>query len=265
MDKSISILGSGWLGLPLAKQLLQQFTRVNISTRSVEKAKLLAASGLTPYIIDIENPTDNLQAFLQSDTLIVNITGKNISAFENLLKEIEISPVKKVLFTSSTGVYPQKNGLCFESDELTHVDHPLLTIENLFLKNRHIKSTILRCAGLIGGKRHPGRFFASGRAIRDAQAGVNLIHLDDCLAIISLIISKNIFPEILNVCADTHPSKALFYQFNAVALGLPKPDIDNADNVINKIVVNEKLKGLLNYQFIHADLMQIDPIKDYDH
>ena len=78
-------------------------------------------------------------------------------------------------------------------------------------------------------------------------------------------VPKNIFTEILNVCADTHPSKALFYQFNAVALGLPKPDIDNADNVINKIVVNEKLKGLLNYQFIHADLMQIDPIKDYDH
>jgi nucleoside-diphosphate-sugar epimerase len=264
MKKSISILGSGWLGLPLAMQLHKQFSRVNISTRSAEKSNQFGAMGLTPFIIDIENLTDNIQPFLQSDILIVNITGKNIAAFNNLIHEIESSPIKKVLFTSSTGVYPQKKGLCYESDDLTHVDHPLLTIENLFLSNKYFKSTILRCAGLIGGKRHPGRFFTSGRAIRDAQAAVNLIHLDDCIAIISSIISKNIFPEILNVCADTHPSKEAFYLFNATAIGLPKPDIAKEPSVVSKIVANDKLKTLLSYQFIHADLMKIDPIKDYD-
>lgn len=264
MGKSISILGSGWLGLPLAKQLQQQFSDVNISTRSEEKSKQLGAKGLTPFIIDIENLTDNIQPFLQSDILIVNITGKNITAFKNLIREIEISQVKKVLFTSSTGVYPQKTDICYESDDLTDVEHPLLTIEQLFLTSKYFKSTILRCAGLIGGKRHPGRFFASGRTIRDAQAGINLIHLDDCIAIISLILRKNIFPEVLNACADTHPSKEEFYLFNAATLGLPRPDITKESNAANKIVANEKLKALLSYQFIHADLMKIDPIKDYD-
>ncbi|MEH6454292.1 MAG: dTDP-glucose 4,6-dehydratase, partial [Psychromonas sp.] len=129
MDKSISVLGSGWLGLPLARLLQQQFSQVNISTRSTEKSNQLEALGLTPFIIDIENFTDNIQPFLQSETLIVNITGKNIDAFKSLLQEIEKSPVKKVLFTSSTGVYPQQAGVCYESDDLSHVDHPLLTIE----------------------------------------------------------------------------------------------------------------------------------------
>jgi nucleoside-diphosphate-sugar epimerase len=264
MEKSISILGSGWLGLPLAKQLQQQFSRVNISTRSEEKSKQLGAKGLMPFIIDIENLTDNIQPFLQSDILIVNITGKNITAFKNLIREIEISQVKKVLFTSSSGVYPQKTDVCYESDDLTDVEHSLLTIEQLFLTSKYFKSTILRCSGLIGGKRHPGRFFASGRAIRDAQAGVNLIHIDDCIAIILLILRKDIFPEIINACADTHPSKETFYLFNATALGLAKPEIAKEPNVGSKIVANEKLKALLGYQFIHADLMKIDPIKDYD-
>lgn len=263
MEQSISVLGSGWLGFPLAMQLQKQFSRVNISTRSTEKSNQFEAIGLTPFIIDIENINDNIQPFLQSDILVVNITGKNIEAFKKLVHEIEKSPVKKVLFTSSTGVYPQQDGVCYESDDLSQVEHPLLTIEQLFLTSKHFKSTILRCAGLIGGTRHPGRFFASGSAILDPQAGVNLVHLDDSLAIIVLIINKNIFPEIINVCADTHPTKEQFYLFNATALGLVKPELAKESSIGGKIIANDKLKALLDYQFIHADLMKIDPIQDY--
>ncbi|MEH6452601.1 MAG: dTDP-glucose 4,6-dehydratase, partial [Psychromonas sp.] len=93
---------------------------------------------------------------------------------------------------------------------------------------------------------------------------VNLIHLDDCLAIILLILRKNIFSEILNACADTHPTKQQFYLFNALALGLVKPQIANEPSAAAKIVSNDKLKALLSYQYNHPDLMQIDPIKDYD-
>ncbi|HEY5715736.1 MAG TPA: dTDP-glucose 4,6-dehydratase, partial [Psychromonas sp.] len=142
--------------------------------------------------------------------------------------------------------------------------HPLLEIEALFQQNKHFKSTILRFSGLIGGKRHPGRFFATGKPIRLANAGVNLIHLEDCLAIIAIIIKQHIFPGLFNACADTHPSKADFYTANALALGLDKPNLSEENKQSNKIVSNEKLKKRLNYQFIHADLMQIDAHQDYD-
>lgn len=264
MGKSISIMGSGWLGLPLAKQLQPDFDSVHISTRTDDKVKPLLAAGLQPFIIDIENITDNIQPFLQSETLIINITSKNITGFKNLLKEIEISPVKEVLFISSTSVYPQQSERCEESQQLDMASHPLLIIEQLFSQNKHFKSTILRFSGLIGGKRHPGRFFASGRAIQFANAGVNLIHLKDCLTIIGIIIKRHIFPELLNACADTHPSKAQFYTLNALALGFNKPNLSASHQQSNKIVSNEKLKKCLNYQFFHEDLMQLDPIKDYD-
>lgn len=264
MEKSISILGSGWLGLPLAKQLKLSFETVRISTRTDDKVEQFISAGLQPFIIDIENITDNIQLFLQSDTLIINITSKNITGFKNLLKEIEISSVKEILFVSSTSVYPEQNGLCQESEQLDMASHPLLIIEQLFSQNKHFKSTIIRFAGLIGGKRHPGRFFASGRAVQFANAGVNLIHINDCLAIIGIIIKRHIFPELLNACADTHPSKAQFYTVNALALGFNKPNLDEENKQSNKIVSNEKLKKCLNYQFVHADLMQLDPIRDYD-
>ncbi|MFQ3175272.1 MAG: nucleoside-diphosphate-sugar epimerase [Psychromonas sp.] len=264
MQKSISILGSGWLGLPLAKLLQSDFDAVNISTRTEDKLTQLSSSGLQPFVIDIENITDNIQPFLQSNTLIINITSKNVAGFKNLLKEIEISPVKEILLVSSTSVYPAENGLCQESQQLNMSSHPWLIIEQLFSQNKNFKTTIIRFSGLIGGKRHPGRFFASGKAIQFADAGVNLIHITDCLAIIGIIIQRHIFPELFNACADTHPSKAQFYTLNALALGFNKPNLSEDYLQSNKIISNEKLKNRLNYQFTHGDLLQLDPLKDYD-
>ncbi|ABM05309.1 dTDP-glucose 4,6-dehydratase [Psychromonas ingrahamii 37] len=264
MQKSISILGSGWLGLPLAEQLRPDFDSVNISTRRNDKVALLLSARLQPFIIDIDNITDNIQPFLQSNTLIINITSKNVEGFKNLIKEIEMSPVKEILLVSSTSVYPSENRLCQESEPLDMSSHPLLIIEELFNQNKHFKTTIVRFSGLIGGKRHPGRFFASGKAIQFADAGVNMIHITDCLAIIGIIIKRHIFPELLNACADTHPSKAQFYTLNALALGFNKPNLSDKNTPSNKIVSNEKLKKCLNYQFIYGDLMQLDPIRDYD-
>lgn len=267
MKQRISILGSGWLGVPVAKTLLESASNINISTRQTEKVKSLARLGLQPFIIDIDNLAENIDAFLDCDILLVNITSKNISAFEKLVDKIQLSSIKQVLFISSTGVYPNQDKLCKESDDLEKVQHPLLTIESLFINNQHFQTTVIRFAGLIGGARHPGRFFATSKVpkkiIAAPQAAVNLIHLDDCIAIIDNIIKHGIWGEVFNACADTHPSKALFYTHNALQLGLQQPRLNNESSLANKVICNAKLKKMLNYRFIHSDLMKIDAIKDY--
>ncbi|WP_028863477.1 NAD(P)H-binding protein [Psychromonas aquimarina] len=263
MGISISVLGSGWLGLAAALKLSDNFTSVNISTRSVTKARELKKPDLKAFVVDIDSISDNIQLFLQSEILLITITSKNIEAFKHLIKEIEQSPVKKVIFISSTSVYPEKNSICREDDDLEDIVHPLVKIERLLQENKNFQTTILRCAGLIGGQRHPGRFFNS-KQIQNILAPVNLVHRDDCLQIISLIIAKAVWGKVLNVCADTHPAKADFYTYNAAALGLDKPDLGTQNSGLNKVVSNEVLKSLLDYRFIHADLMQIDPIADYD-
>jgi nucleoside-diphosphate-sugar epimerase len=257
MGKNISILGAGWLGSRLAEKLVKQGGRVKIATRSAQRLRELSIAGVAAYQLDIEKLTDNIAEFLNAQTLIINITCKNISAFKKLIREIEKSPIEKVIFVSSTSVYPAQHGLCQESDRLDVTTHPLLQIENLLHGNNHFKTTILRFAGLIGPKRHPGRFFTSGKKIRDPSASVNLIHLDDCIGIIKKVIEKEAWGEVFNCCADSHPSKRDFYSKSALSLGISVPEFLSSDITSNKVVANSKIKEILDYQFIYPDLDKI--------
>jgi nucleoside-diphosphate-sugar epimerase len=253
----ISILGSGWLGAKLPELFVKEGHSVHISTTSAKKLASLTSAQVSAYLIDIERLSDNIQDFLNAQIVIINITSKNSAAFKNLIREIEKSPVEKVLFVSSTSVYSPSHELCRESDALDSSSHPLLQREEMFTNNRHFQTTILRFAGLIGPKRHPGRFFRSGKKIRDPQARVNLIHLDDCLSIIHKIVEKQAWGQIFNACADAHPSKQEYYTKCALALGLTAPAFLTPEISSQKVVSNSKLKECLDYQFIYPDLERI--------
>jgi len=254
---NISILGSGWLGLPLAHSLQNSGQKVCVSTRSLTKAKELSEQGLVSTIVDIESPSMQLQDFLKADTLIINITSKSYSAFQSLSLDIEKSPVKHVLFVSSTSVYGNDQGLCKETDHL-HIETNLRKIEKLFMENKNFDCTIIRFAGLIGRKRHPGRFFATGKAIKDANAKVNLIHQLDCIKLIETILNKAAWGEVFNACADSHPNKKEFYGEMARSLGYHEPISLITEPSSTKVICNEKIKKYLGYTFVYPDLYHIN-------
>ena len=79
---------------------------------------------------------------------------------------------------------------------------------------------ILRLAGLVGPSRHPGRFFA-GKSAPDGQHVVNLVHLQDVVAAIELLLQAPKGGHIYNLCAPRHPARGLFYPQMARELGLP--------------------------------------------
>ena len=64
----ISILGCGWLGLPLAKSLIEKGFWVNGSTTSLEKIAVLKNEGITAFQIEVtENEIiGNLENFLKN-------------------------------------------------------------------------------------------------------------------------------------------------------------------------------------------------------
>lgn len=255
--KSISILGSGWLGLPLADHLVQQGHTVKASTRSIERSKDIEAIGAKSFVVDIDGPLAETGEFLDADILLVNITSKNSEGFHRLINEIEKSQVRKVIFVSSTSVYKNTNGVVSEDTGSENQTSPLYLIENLFLSNKSFNTTVIRFAGLIGFNRHPGRFFGE-RKIPQPDAPVNLIHRDDCIAIIDSIIKQDLWGEVFNACADTHPSKREFYSNARQSLGLPVPEFEESADSGYKIVSNEKIKQAPGYRFIHADLLKID-------
>ncbi|HYF02974.1 MAG TPA: SDR family oxidoreductase [Patescibacteria group bacterium] len=259
MPKTISILGCGWLGLPLAQSLLKNGFRVSGSTTSPDKVEVLKNAGIEPFLINIENSISRIDEFLKADILIISITSKNTDAFKNLLLKIGNSPVQKVIFFSSTSVYGDSAKVVTEESP---VSGSLAEIEALFKNSTSFQTTILRFGGLLGGTRHPGSFFTN-KIVLEPDAPVNFIHRTDCIRIIEAVIANNVWGETFNCCADTHPTKREFYTHCAISLGLEPPQFADKSNGGFKAVSNAKLKERLQFQFSFPDVMNLPQPEDF--
>jgi nucleoside-diphosphate-sugar epimerase len=269
--KRISILGSGWLGLPLAIELNHANFHIKASSRGPERLAQLRKAGIEAQAYDIEvlNARKNTHEneFLQADILIINITSKNIEAYTQLIAEIENSTIQQVLFISSTSVYQnsaQLDSLAITEDDAAALKPcPLLDIEHLFQNNAHFKTSILRFSGLIGYQRHPGRFFLATteddsvycKTIKNPDARVNMIHRDDCIGIIRAVIDQNRWDEVFNGCASQHPTRREFYQAALSHLGDYEPVFSGQTDSLGKVISNQKVKEQLSYSFLHDDLL----------
>lgn len=256
MNRNISILGSGWLGYPLALQFVQKKYNVKTSCTTAKKLEPLRAIGTTPFVVDINVLADDVNTFLASEILVINIPSDSVEGHRALLQKVLQSPVKNVILVSSTSVYPNENKIVTEEDELPPSRR--LSIEKIFTENKKVNTTVLRFAGLIGYRRHPGLFHAGGRALSNPDAPVNLIHRDDCIEIINQVIRRQAWNKTFNCCADTHPSKIAFYTHAAAMLHQPPPQVTDTPQGSNKKISNERLKADLEYKFIHPDLMKIE-------
>ena len=127
----------------------------------------------------------------------------------------------------------------------------------MFINNRGFKSTIVRFGGLIGYSRNPVHFFQDGKLIHNPDSYVNLIHRDDCLEIISQIVEQDIWGEVFNCCADSHPTKREFYTQLAKSMGAPPPNFECSKIKSYKLISNKKVKNILNYEFLHGNLMEV--------
>lgn len=271
--KRISILGSGWLGLPLAIELNKASYLVKASSRSGERLTQIRKAGIEAHAYDIDidivetekNPPQH--DFLQADILVINITSKNVEAFTRLVTKIEESTIQQVLFVSSTSVYknsPKLNSAAVTEDSTEQLKQcPLLKIEELFLNNDQFKTTVVRFSGLIGYQRHPGRFFLTSgeddvvycKTIKNPDAQVSMIHRDDCIGLINAIIQQNCWDEVFNACASHHPTRREFYQAAMKHLGDFDPVFSGQTDSVGKVISNEKIKEQLGYSFIHDDLL----------
>lgn len=265
----ISILGAGWLGLALGEALVMAGHEVKASTTSEEKLEKIKEKGITPFLIDLDEDGPLPAEFFQAELLIITLPPgrrdpdviKNYTnRIQQLIQAIRKSPVLHLIYTSSTGVYGDQEGIVTENSPVSPSSPSSKAVyeaERLLGKTES-SLNILRLAGLIGGSRQPGRFLAGKKELKDGEAPVNLVHRDDCIGIILEIIRQKAWKEIFNVCADTHPSRAVFYTEQAEKLGLEPPDfLEEEKTKPYKVVSNEKVKRLLGYRFKYSDVMDV--------
>ena len=251
---NICILGCGWLGKPLAEHFIKNGRKVNGTTTTPTKIASLNEVKINSFIIDINNRNNDFKSFLKTKLLVISIPSKNIEDFEYLISEIEKSTIKKIIFISSTSVYPLNNSITTEDNPVRTT--ALSKIEQLFRVNTNFKTTIIRFGGLIGYDRKPGRFFKKEIIIDRPKGYVNLIHRDDCIQIINCIVTNNIWEETLNACTDSHPTRRDFYTREYLKEGRKTPVFDESSTNDYKIINSNRLKKLLNFSFKYANLME---------
>ena len=264
----ISILGCGWLGLPLAKALLQIGFVVKGSTTSADKLPLLKQAGIDPFLISLseKETTGNLSEFLiDSDILIIDVPPKLrgsekenfISKIKNTIPFIQNSTVDKVLFVSSTSVYKDENAWVTEETipiPDTESGKQLLATEQLLQSYIDFKTTIIRFGGLIGADRHPIKFLAGRENLENPDAPINLIHQEDCIGIINAILSQQVWGETFNAVTPYHPSRKDYYTQKAVDYNLALPKFDQQHLISGKTISSSKTESVLKYTFAQPNL-----------
>lgn len=268
MMKQISILGCGWLGLPLAKAMLENGFLVNGSTTSQEKITDLKDCGINPFMIALsENKIDgNLTLFLQNSTILIidvppKLRGSEkdnfVSKIKNVIPFIEESSVENVLFISSTSVYGENNSMVTEETERhpdTESGIQLLETETILQNNSKFKTTILRFGGLIGDDRHPVRFLAGRKNLDNPNGSINLIHQKDCIGIIMAIIQQKYWGNTFNAVTPFHPSRQEYYTQKAKERNLEVPEFNNKNTSVGKTISSSKIEMLLGYSFVKPKL-----------
>jgi nucleoside-diphosphate-sugar epimerase len=261
--KQISILGCGWLGLPLAKAVMAKGFSVNGSTTSEEKLSILENVGIQPFqIILLENKiAGNLDAFLNNSKILIidippklrgNLNENFVSKIENIVPIIEKSTIEKVLFVSSTSVYGESNGMVSEATipkPDSEGGKQLLQVERLLQSNTNFKTTVLRFGGLIGEDRNPVKFLAGKINLENPDASINLIHQDDCIGIILQIIESESWEETYNAVAPHHPSRTEYYTQKALEKGLTAPVFNHDIPSVGKTILSDKVETVLKYTF----------------
>lgn len=249
----ISIIGGGWLGLPLAKHLSQSGHLVVATKRSADGILKLNEQEIDgiQYTLGDTLDTPELAPLFDADVMIINIPpGRKtldpeqfVGNMTALIKHAKQTNVSKLLFVSTTAVYGDATRVVYEYSEvepLTDSAKAHVAIEETLRQVFNQDASILRLAGLVSQDRHPARFLSGKKQLANGQQLINLVHREDVITAISSMVATQLFGHTLHLSATDHPSRRDYYCEAARRLGIAEPEFIDSIGETGK-QINAKL------------------------
>lgn len=227
--KSIGIIGLGWIGIPLSKNLIEKGFHV-IGTGTANTPKKEIPEEVEYEQLQLQGDYDPFHSFEQCETLIITIPPSAPHYIESLKKWVDHFSDKHIILLSSTGVYGNVGRNITENSDTAPQRESAKKIVELeqYIQKKTLSHTLIRLAGLVGPKRNPARFFKRTLTVPSPQSTVNLVHQSDAVSAISFIVEQQQPPKLVNVAAPFHPTKGEFYTKIALETGYPAPNVDSS-------------------------------------
>lgn len=245
---NFTVLGTGWLGYSLAKELICDY-KVKVSFRNNLKKEKLKKEGFIPLFLDEDNFA-NLDNLLDTDYLFINFPPSKSKDYLKFLNKIyenkNINNIKKIIFVSSTSIYPDMNRIMKEDYIVKESNSKIVFEAEKLIQSK--TDIIFRCSGLMGDDRIPGKYFAN-KEIDTQDIKVNYVHRDDVIRATKFVI-KNDLSGIFNLSSKYHPTRKEVYEKNSLKFGFLKPIFKKGRSYKNKIIDGSKIESLgFEYKF----------------
>ncbi|CRX38265.1 NAD-dependent epimerase/dehydratase family protein [Estrella lausannensis] len=272
-DKTIAMIGSGYIGQALLNLWKGQGYHLIATTTSEEKRGALAQMA-DEAIVMKTSETEKLASVLErADACVITLAPRDGTGYsETYLKSAEdiahlLQHRKRplhLIYTSSISVYGKPHISPVTEDLPLHPETDnqriLAATEETYLgiQNPLVGVTVLRLGGIFG----PGRDLSS-RAARlltrpmpgTGEEKTNHTHLDDIIGAIDFCLRNGVYGA-YNLTMDAHPTRRELYGKLAIELSLPQPKWDPAlpsAHGIGMAVDSSKLKAK-GYSFAHDKL-----------
>ncbi|ESP88862.1 SDR family oxidoreductase [Candidatus Halobonum tyrrellensis] len=244
----VAIVGCGYVGLELGRQLREAGRRVAGVRRSDEGLAAVREAGLEAVRADATDP-DSLAALPDAEAVVFAASSGGrgadaarrvyVDGLRNVLAAYggRADPPDRLVYTSSTGVYGDHDGDWVDEgtplDPTTEKTEVLVEAERVALAagDEHgIDGTVVRFAGLYGPDRYRLDRYLDG----PVTAGyLNMLHRDDAAGAVAFLLERDLARGEAVLAVDDEPAdKWAFADWLADECGVAEPEKRTAEERI---------------------------------
>ena len=249
--KKFTILGTGWLGFELAHQLKNQF-KIKVSARNEEKSKFFENFGFSSFVLN-EYDFSFLDELLDTDYLFINYPPSKFDDYlgflDRIYKHKNIKNIEKIIFISSTSIYPNIEGNFDENYQIIDSSSKIVYDAEKLIESR--SNIIFRVSGLVGENRYFGKRSAN-KIVEFPNSLINFVHRNDVINATKFVIENDINGT-FNLCSKQHPTKKEIYTYNSKKYDFATPIFLDNDFYLNRIIDGSKIEQL-GFEYKYNDV-----------